>query len=120
MRELLELFTNTINHLLKIYLGKITQCVSIMIIYHRNNGSFANEIYKIKNASTPTMSEIFKKRNLNYSLCSQTDFSLPSANTGAYGLKSLKYFTEKVWSIVPFEIRNTISLEEVSAKIIVL
>ena len=47
------------------------------------------------------MSELFEKRNLNYDLRSQTDFSLHSVNTGAYGLKSLKYFAGKVWSIVP-------------------
>ena len=87
-------------------------------IHHRNIRSFAIEIYKIKNnMSTPIMSELFEKHNLNYNLCSQTDFSLHSINTVAYGLKSLKCFAGKVWSIVPFEIRNARSLEEFSAKI---
>ena len=91
---------------------------NLVSIHHRNIGSFANEIYKIKkNMSTPIISQMFKKRNLNYNLCSQTDFSLYSANSVAYGLKSLKYFLGKVWSIVPFEIRNAISLEEISTKI---
>ena len=63
------------------------------------------------------MSELFEKRNLNYNLCSQTDFLLHSVNTVAYGLKLLKYFAGKVRSIVPFEIINVISLEEFSAKI---
>ena len=67
--------------------------------------------------STPNMSEIFEKSNLNYNLRSQRDFSLHPVNTVTYGLKSLKYFEGKVWSIVPFEIRNAISLEEISAKI---
>ena len=111
MKELLELFTKTINHLLKIYLGRI-----LVSIHHRNIGSFANEIYKIKNnMSTPIISEIFKKRNLNYNLCSQIDFLPYSANTVAYGLKSLKYFAGKVWSIIPFELRNAINLEEISS-----
>ena len=65
--------------------------------------------------STPKMSELFEKHDLN--LCSQTYFSLHSVNTIAYGLKSPKYFAGKVWTIVPFEIRNAISLEEFSAKI---
>ena len=38
------------------------------------------------------MPELFEKRNLNYNLCSQTDFSLHSVNTVAYGLTLLKYF----------------------------
>ena len=87
-------------------------------IHHRNIRSFAIEIYKVKNNMlTPMMSELFEKRNLNYNIRSQTDFSLHSVNTIAYGLKSLIYFTGKVLNIVPFEIRNAISLEELSAKI---
>ena len=67
--------------------------------------------------STPIMSELFVKRNLNYNLRSQTDFSFHAVNTVAYGLKSLKYFAGKVWNIVPFEIRNARSLEVFPAKI---
>ena len=63
------------------------------------------------------MSELFEKRNLNYNLRSQRDFSLHSVTTVAYGLKSLKYFAGKVWSIFSFEIRKGINLEEFSAKI---
>ena len=89
-----------------------------MSIHHRKIRSFAIEIYKIKNnMSTPIMSELFEKRNLNYNLRSQTDFLLYSVNIVAYRLKSLKQFAEKVWSIVPFEIRNTVSLEDFSAKV---
>ena len=87
-------------------------------IHHRNIRSFATEIYKIKNnLSTYIMSELFEKRNLNYNLRTPTDFSLHSINIVAYALKSLKYFAGKVWSIVPFGIRNAIRLEEFSAKI---
>ena len=67
--------------------------------------------------STPIMSGLFEKRNLNYNHCSQTDFPLHLVNNVAYSLKSLKYFAGKVWSTVPFEIRNAISPEEFSAKI---
>ena len=81
-------------------------------IHHRYTRSFAIEIYQIKsNMSTPIMSELFEKRNLNYNLRSQTDFSLHSVNTVGHRLKSLKYFAGKVWSIVPFEIKNAINLE---------
>ena len=55
-------------------------------IHHRNICSFVIEIYKIKNnISTPIMSELFEKHNLNYNLHSQTEFLLHSANTVAYG-----------------------------------
>ena len=52
--------------------------------------------------STPIMSELFEKHDLNYDLRPKTDFSLHSVNAVA----QLKYFAGKVWSIVPFEIRN--------------
>ena len=48
-------------------------------ICHRNIRLFATEMYKIKNnMSTPIMSELFEKRNLN---CPQTDFLLHLVNT---------------------------------------
>ena len=53
-------------------------------IHHRNICSFAIEIYKVKNnVSTPIMSELFEKRNLNSNIRSQADFSLHSVNTFA-------------------------------------
>ena len=46
-----------------------------MSIHHKNIRSFAIEIYKIKNnMSTPMMSELFEKRNLNYNLLSRQIF----------------------------------------------
>ena len=79
-------------------------------IHHRNICSFAIKICKIKNYIyyiAPIMSELFGKRNLDYNLRSQTNFSLHSVNTVAYGLKSLKYFAEKIWNIVSFETTST-------------
>ena len=37
--------------------------------------------------STPIMSELFEKHDLNYDLRPKTDFSLHSLNAVAYGLK---------------------------------
>ena len=93
---------NRINHLhertlLKIYLAKIAQCLSSIEIF-------------------PHLQLKYAKLRIICQLRSQTDFSLHSVNTIAYGLKSLKYFAGKVWSIVAFEIRNAISLKEFSDK----
>ena len=89
-----------------------------VFIHHRNIRSFEIEIYKIKNnMSTPIVSEVFEKRNLNYNPHSQPGFLLHSVNTVGYGLKSLKYFAGKEWRMAPFEIRNARSLEDFSAKI---
>ena len=84
--------------------------------HHRNIRSFAIKINIIKK-KLQLLKCLNYLKNLNDNLHSQTDFLLHSVNTIAYGLKSLKYFTRKVWSIVPFKIRNVISLEEFSDKI---
>ena len=105
---------NDINHLFNIYLRKTAQC---LYIHHGNTCLLAIETNKVKNyTSTPTMYELFEKCNLNYNLRPETDFPLHSPSTLTYGLKSLKYFAEKVWNIVPFEIRNAVSLEELKVR----
>ena len=75
MKELLELCTMTINHLLKIYLGKIAQCLSIIEIFAHLQLKYTRIVKN--DMSTSIMSEFFEKRNLNYNLRSQTDFCAP-------------------------------------------
>ena len=58
------------------------------------------------------MSEIFNLRNIEYYLCSQTDFKHGPVNMVNYGLKSLRYLAPKIWDIIPLEIRNSGSLAE--------
>ena len=53
------------------------------------------------------MSELFNLQNFNNNFFSQTDFELGLTYTSAYGLQSLKYFTPKIWNIVPIEIINS-------------
>ena len=90
-----------------------------VFLHHRNLRSFGIEIYKVKsNIVTLIMSELFEKHNLKYDFSHwQSLFTSQYVNTVAYGLKSLKYFAGKVWSIVPFGTRNIVSLEELSIKI---
>ena len=49
------------------------------------------------------MSEIFNLRNIDYNLCSQTNFKQGPVNTVNYGLKSLKHLAPKIWDIIPLE-----------------
>ena len=82
-------------------------------IHHMNILLLAIKLYKAKNnLSSQQMRELFQRREVNYNICSQTDFSLRSINTSSYGLKSLKYLTPKVWNIVPQDIRSANSLSQ--------
>ena len=74
-------------------------------IYHLNTRLVAIEPYKAKNnLSSKLMLELFQRREVNYNICSQTDFSLRSVNTNSYGLKSLTYLAPKIWNLVTHNI----------------
>ena len=86
-------------------------------IHHRNIRLLSIELYKVKhNFSNQVMSELLNLRNINYDFRSQTDFELGPVYTAAYGVPSLKYFTPKIWNIVPIDIRNSDSLSEFTTK----
>ena len=63
------------------------------------------------------MPELFNLKNINYDFLSQTDFELRPIYTTAYGLRSLRYFSPKIWNIVPIDTRNSDSLLEFTTKI---
>ena len=63
------------------------------------------------------MSDIFLTRVLNCNLSSQTDFFRNTVNTTKFGLNSLRYFSYKVWSIIPIEIENSSSAEMFKNKV---
>ena len=91
---------------------------NLVSIHHRNTQLLSIELYKVKhNLSNQVMSELFNLRNINYDICSQTDFELGPTYTTAYGLRSLKYFAPKIWNTVPIAIRNSDSLSEFTTKI---
>ena len=56
-------------------------------------------------------------RNINYDFRSQTDFKLRPIYTTAYGLRSLKYFSPKIWNIASIDIRNSNSLSEFGTQV---
>ena len=81
-------------------------------IHHRNIQILAVELFKVKeNLSIALMSDIFPTRVLNYNLRSQTDFLRNTFNTTKFGLNSLKHFAKKVWSMMPIEIKNSLTVE---------
>ena len=107
MKELLELFTIKINHLLKIHLGKEASVKYVRNISRKSN--IPNPLIRTRTCAYQGVRNVSFSENLAYVLNgwpqrSQRAFSFYSVNTVAYGLKSLKYFVKKVWIIVPFEL----------------
>ena len=84
-------------------------------IHHKNIQTLAIELYKVKNnLSNQIMQGIFQKcQNLRF----QTDFVLPGVNTAYFGLRSLRYFSSKIWKIIPDEIKSSLILDEFKIKI---
>ena len=65
-------------------------------IHHRDIRLLAIELCKAKNNLSSQL-ELYQRREVNYNIRSQTDFSLRSINTtSSYGLKSLRYLAPKI------------------------
>ena len=80
-------------------------------IHHRNIFLLAIELHKAKNnLSSQQMFELFQRREKNYNICLQKDFSLGSFNTSSYCLKILRYMAPKIWNLVPQDILSANSL----------
>ena len=81
---------------------KITNVTS----HVRNLIILATELYnKIENLAAPIMHEVFKHRNIQYSICSQTDFPSGLVKAVNCGLRALRYLGLKIRNIVPLEIK---------------
>ena len=64
------------------------------------------------------MSDIFPTRVLlNYNLRSQTDFIRNTVNTIKFGLNTSRHFASTVWSMLPIEIKNSLTVEIFESKI---
>ena len=81
-------------------------------IHHRNIQRLAIEIFKSKNNLGPSfLSEIFVERNYNGPrLRSMSNFVQPVIKTVQYGENSLRFFGNKIWNLVPDDIKNLATL----------
>ena len=68
-----------------------------VLIHHKDIRLLDMKFYKVKNnLSTHLMSDIFKLRNIDYNLRPQTDLKQGPVNTVNYGLKLLRYLSQKI------------------------
>ena len=64
----------------------------------------------IMDLNPPFMKEIFMQRNISYSLRHGDDAQLPKVRTTSFGVESIAYLGNKLWQIVPQEIKQSNSL----------
>ena len=75
-------------------------------VHFKNIQSLAIELFKVKeNLSNTIMNDILQTRTLTYNFRSQADFAMSFIYTIRFGLNSLRYFTSKVWNIVPLRMQ---------------
>ena len=87
-------------------------------VHYRNIQSLAIELFKVKNnISNKIMNDIFETKNTNYNLRNKSNFSLRSVKTEKFGIDSLQYLANKVWNMVPTDIKALSSLELFKEKI---
>ena len=79
----------------------------------------ATDLYKTKrNLAAAIIHEFFEQRNIQqYYLRSQTDFQLGLAKTVNYRLRTLRYLDPQIWNIVPLEVKNSDTFEQLKTKI---
>ena len=63
------------------------------------------------------MASIFPLRVMKYNLRTQSDFLRISVNSNKYGLNSIRFFSSKVWQMVPIEMKTLNSLKDFKNKI---
>ena len=69
------------------------------------------KIYKTKcGLNPPFMKEIFMQRNISYSLRHGSHAQLPKVQTTPFGVESIAYLGNKLWQILPQEIKQSNSI----------
>ena len=76
-------------------------------IHHRNLQTLAYEILNVKKNMAPELStEIFPKKESNYSLRSSTTLQGRSIKTVMYGSETISSLGPKIWYILPTELKR--------------
>ena len=80
-------------------------------IHHRNLQVLMTELYKIKqNISVPIMENMFQVRENKYNLRHFQEFETERKRTINYSIESLSYRGPQLWSILPNNLKEVVSL----------
>ena len=75
---------------------------NLVSIHVKNLQLLMTEIYKTKSGlSPPFMKDIFGERNTGYNLWHGNDSQLPKVHTTTYGIETISFLVNRLWSTVP-------------------
>ena len=87
-------------------------------IHHKNLQALATEMYKVSNNMSPAiLNDIFVSRATPYNLRNPVSFKMRKVYSVYNGTEILSHLREKIWSIVPQETRQSVSLGDFTSKI---
>ena len=80
-------------------------------IHVKNLQIFMTEMYKARSGlSPPSMKDIFAERNTGYNLRHGNDTQLPKVHTGTYGIETISFLGNRLWSTLPNIIKQASTL----------
>ena len=86
-------------------------------IHHRNLQRLAIEIYKFKNNFGPDTNDIFEASSNNYNTRIEKTLKTRMAKSVFNGTETVSFRAQKMWDIVPDDIKRALSLNEFKLKI---
>ena len=89
------------------------------VIHHRNLPTLAYEIFNVKNNMAPEiLTEIYPRKESNYSLRYSTALQGRSIKTVMYGSETISSLGPKIWDILPTELKKIVSPTLLKKKIV--
>ena len=94
--------------------------ITLVSIHHKNVEALATEMYKVSNMSPTITNNIFATRPTSYNLRNQTasvNFKMRKVYLFYNGTETLSHLGPKIWSLVPLEIKQSVSLGDFKSKV---
>ena len=79
-------------------------------IHHRNLQLLAIEIYKAINNLSPSLSELFKIKDVKYKLRNESSIISSTIRTTCHGINSISYLGPRILDQIPDVIKNSSTL----------
>ena len=80
-------------------------------IHTRKLQMLATKMFKVYRSMSPAiLSELFRGRDICHNLQSNSNFAVSNVKSVFHGSKSISYLGQKIWDIVPLELKELTSL----------